>query len=240
MKMRSVATHFFGFGSVALYGLDLGEGLVGGASRLGDPILHTGARLSQSASEDEGGSNDDWHYGQSRRREAAVGDREENDSANQEQRLPRKLGEIVAENGLQHGRVGRKPAGVLSSPPLGEKSRRQPDEMREQIFAQLGDDKFGGRRQQIDLHEVEQCLDGEENQQTQRDLIEEPRVGGDERGVEQMTNDLWERQCDAGARQQAHEGDQQSPQVRSDPREQTSEGPRRRNRLIGARRRTLR
>src|SRR5438105_6987635 len=140
--MRAVPPYLLRFGRVTLNRLYLREGFISRTCRLGDSILHTGARLPQSASEDEGGPDDNRNYGKSRRGEPAVGDSEQNDSTDQKECLARKLGEIVAEDRLQHRRVGRKAARQLSRPPFSEKSWRQPHEMREQIFAQPGDDEL--------------------------------------------------------------------------------------------------
>ncbi len=79
----------------------------------------------------------------------------------------------------------------------------------------------------IDLDEVEHSLNRKENQQAQRDFIEECRVRRDERRVEQVAHDLRECQGYAGARQQTHERQGQSPQVRAYSRKQLSERPRR-------------
>ncbi len=99
--------------------------------------------------------------------------------------------------------------------------------MGEQIFAQLRNHQLRGRRQEIDLDEVEHSLNREENQQAQRDFIEECRVRRDECCVEQVTHDLRESQGYAGARQQTHECQGQSPQVRAYSRNQLPERPRR-------------
>jgi hypothetical protein len=97
--------------------------------------------------------------------------------------------------------------------------------MGEQILAKLRDYELRRRREQIYLHEVEHSLNREENEQSKRYLVEEARIGRDERRVEQVPHDLWERQRDAGAQEQTHEGDKQSPQMRADSRKQPGERP---------------
>jgi hypothetical protein len=71
-----------------------------------------------------------------------MGEGQQNYSADQKQCLPRELRQVVAEHGLEHRRVRGQSARQLASPALGEKSRRQMNEVGEQLLAQLCDDQL--------------------------------------------------------------------------------------------------
>ena len=79
---------------------DLRERLVGRASRLGNPVLDAGAGAPQRTSKDERRTDDEGHDGERRCSKARVGDRQEDDAPDQEQRLAGKLREVVAQDGL--------------------------------------------------------------------------------------------------------------------------------------------
>ena len=83
--------------------------------------------------------------------------------------------------------------------------------MREQIASQRRDHSLGRDRQQVDLHEIEQRLNRKQPDQAERDPVEQFEVAANERRVEQMTDDLRERERDADAHQQADECGDESP-----------------------------
>src|SRR6266550_463457 len=108
------------------------------------------------------------------------------------------------------------------------------------IFAKLRDHQLGRGGQQIDLDEVERGLNREKNEQAERDSVEQLRVRRNERGVEEVPHDLGKSQRDTGASQQAHESENQSSQIRANPRQQSAQRAWGRNCLLTARRWTLR
>ena len=112
--------------------------------------------------------------------------------------------------------------------------------MGEEILAKLRDHQLRRGREQINLNEVEQRLDGEQDYQPERDLVQQCGVGGDEGRVEQVPHDLGEGERNACACDQAQERDYQPPQVWSDTRQQSAQRSWRRNGLLRARRWTLR
>ena len=120
--MRAVPAHFLRFGRIALNSLDLRKRFVRSSGRLGDPILYAGARLPQRTSKHNGRADNERYDRQCGCGQTAVGDREQDDSADQEQGLSRELGEIVAEDGLQDRSVRREATGELTSSALGEES----------------------------------------------------------------------------------------------------------------------
>jgi hypothetical protein len=102
-----------------------------------------------------------------------MGDRQQHDSANEEERLPRQLGHPRAEQRLQQGQIRGEATRELARPMFGEEARRQSDKMAEDVLAQAGDDALGRRCQQKDLDEIHQALEREQHEQPDRDAVEE-------------------------------------------------------------------
>jgi hypothetical protein len=149
--------------------------------------------------------------------------REQHDSADQKQGLPRELRQIVAEHRLQHRGIGRQPAGELSRSSLGEESGRQADQVREQLLPQLRYHQLRSRREQVDLHEVEHGLNREQYEKPDRYRIEQRRIRRHERRIQEVPYDLRKRERDRGAEQQAHEREQQSARIRPYARQKPSQ-----------------
>jgi hypothetical protein len=177
----------------ALHGADLRERFVGAGHRVGDAVLHAGARPAQATSEHDRHGHDDRDHGERRRRESRVREREQHDPANQEQHLARHLRDPRAQQGLQDGEVGRQTARQLTGATIGEEPGRQSHEMREDVLTQPRDDTLGRRREQIHLHEVHRALQREQTDESERDTIEQRTVVSLKRRVEQRPHDLRKR-----------------------------------------------
>ena len=211
----------------ALHDPDLAEGLLRRSHRLGDAVLDARARAPQHAAEEHRRADDDRHDGESRRRQARVRERQHHDAADEIQRLARELGELVAEHRLEERCIGRQPARQLTAPPVGEEAGRQLHEVREELLTQCGDDALSSRAEEVDLHEVENRLDGKEEQEPDRDPIELPAIRAHERRVEQMSDDERKDETDARARGEADRGEGERADVRPDARQQSRERLRR-------------
>src|SRR6266536_597157 len=95
--------------------------------------------------------------------------------------------------------------------------------MSEQISPQLGDDSLRSQRQQVDLNVVETRLHQEQRDQPEPDAIEQHPVAGNERRVEQATDDLRERKRDGNAEHETHHRAGQPRTVRMNPRKESAE-----------------
>ena len=131
-------------------------------------------------------------------------EREQHDAADEEQHLPRQLGDPGAHQRLEHGEVGGEAARQLAGAALGEEAGRQPHQMREHVLAQLRDHPLRRAGEQVDLHEVHRALQREGEHEPDRDAVEQGAVALLERGVEQVAHDVREREADRGGDDEAH------------------------------------
>src|SRR5688500_7923075 len=104
-EMRSVPPDFFRFAREALNRSDLGERFLGGSGRLSDAVLYASARPAESAAEHERCTDHQRHHGERGCSEQRMGEREQDNSADQKQRLARELREGVAEKDRKSTRL---------------------------------------------------------------------------------------------------------------------------------------
>ena len=88
-------------------------------------------------------------------------EREQDDAADEEQRLARQLGDPVCHQRLQHGEVGGEAARELAGAALGEEAGRETHEVREHVLAQLRDHALRRAGEQVHLDEVHHALQRE-------------------------------------------------------------------------------
>jgi hypothetical protein len=96
----------------------------------------------------------------------------------------------------------------------------------EDVLPEFRHDALRGRGEQEDLHEIHQPLKGEQHQKSERDPIEQCAIAGLKGGVEQVADNEWKGEADGGRNEQTECGENQSPAIRADTREQTTERPR--------------
>ena len=163
MEVRSVSANFLGLSRVTLHRPYLRECFVGRTGRLGHTILNACAGAPKRTPEEKRRADDQRHNRERRCGKRRVRENEQHDSADQKQRLSRKLGQVVAEYRLQNGCVSGEPARELACSALGEKTRREFDQISEEIFSKLRNHELRRRGEQIDLDEVEERLDREQD-----------------------------------------------------------------------------
>src|SRR3989442_2636060 len=103
--------------------------------------------------------------------------------------------------------------------------------MAEQVLAQPRHPPLARGREEVGLREVARRLQREQADEQQRDTVEQRAVVAYERGVEQATHDLREREPHGGAGDEADSGDDEPPAVRPDERPQPRQRAGRRERL---------
>ena len=216
--LASVARSLPRFLHEALHGADLRECLLRHRGRLGDLVLHPGADLPQPPAEEHGRTHDDGHDEQRGARELGVREREQRDATQEVEHLACELGDLVTHEPLHRADIGGEPAHELARPTLGEEAGGEAHQVLEQILPQPRDHALAGGREEVSLREVEQALDGEQAHQPERDAVEQRAVVPHEGGVEEIPDDLREREADRGACGEAHRRDEEPPAVRPDPR----------------------
>ena len=184
----------------ALHRANLTECLFGRAHRLGHAILHHSARFAHRAAKNERGAHHHRHHCQRRHRELRMCDREHHDAAHEVHQLSRELRRLVRQHALQQREIRAQSARELARALLSEESRRQSHQVREQLAPQFRDHPLGHRCEQPHLHEAEQPLHGEDDDEQDRELVEQRAVALHERGVEQLAHDQRERESDSGAK----------------------------------------
>jgi hypothetical protein len=81
------------------------------------------------------------------------------------------------------------------------------DQPGEEVLSQLRDYQLGRRGEQIHLDEIEQGLNGEQNEQSDGNPVEQAGISRYESGIEQAPDDLRKCQSDRGTAEQADESD---------------------------------
>ena len=172
LQQGAEAIRFYVLARKALHGANGRERLIGHAHRFADPILHLRAGLAQRAPEGQRGRNNHRDHGQGGERQAGIGHEHHGDAANEEQRLPRELGNPRTEQRLQEREVTAEPAGQLTGSALRKKGGRESDQVRKGLLSQRRHDALGGGTEQKHLHEIRHGLHREHAEEAKGNAIE--------------------------------------------------------------------
>jgi hypothetical protein len=137
-------------------------------------------------------------------------ERQHDDAAHEEERLPRCFADPCCHQRLQHGEIGGEPARQLAGAPLGEESGREMNQVREHVLAQLGDHALRRPGEQVHLDEVHDALQREREHERDRNAVEQRAIVLLERGVEQLAHDLGKCEADRRGNDEAEGRDEET------------------------------